>query len=115
MPSLKTPAAAGAAVALEGTLEGKALLEGVALVELPGKGRALVATRRFGVGALVLKEPPVLVWREAETPFLPFLKAFLVASPEQQVNKAIIGAFSAANKAKFHEHGAVLATHSLRN
>ena len=88
MPSLKTPAAAaaGGASALESALEGKNALEGVALVELPGKGRALVATRRFGVGDVVLKEPPVLVWRETETPFLPFLKAFLAASPEQQVN-----------------------------
>ena len=89
MPNRKKPAPSpvnGAApAALEVTQPDKITLEGLELVELSGKGRALVATRPFQVGEVVLKEHPVLVWRETDTPFLPFLKAFLEATPECKV------------------------------
>jgi len=89
MPNRKKPAPSpvnGAApAALEVTQPDKITLEGLELVELSGKGRALVAMWPFQVGEVVLKELPMLVWREADTPFLPFLKAFLAATPELKV------------------------------
>ena len=89
MPHRKKPAPSpvnGAApAALEVTQPDKMTLEGLELVELSGKGRALVAMWPFQVGEVVLKELPMLVWREADTPFLPFLKAFLAATPELKV------------------------------
>jgi hypothetical protein len=89
MPHRKKPAPSpvnGAApAALEVTQPDKITLEGLELVELSGKGRALVAMWPFQVGEVVLKELPMLVWREADTPFLPFLKAFLAATPELKV------------------------------
>ena len=89
MPNRKKPAPSpvnGAApAALEVTQPDKMTLEGLELVELSGKGRALVAMWPFQVGEVVLKELPMLVWREADTPFLPFLKAFLAATPELKV------------------------------
>jgi len=90
MPNLTKPTLSpddgDAPAAHDATLQDSATLEGLELVELPGKGRALVATRHFQVGEVVLRELPVLVWRETETPFLPFLRAFLAATPAQKVH-----------------------------
>jgi hypothetical protein len=50
----------------------------------PGKGRVLVATAAFDVGALVLRERPLLVWEAGAGASVNYLAAFSLARAEAQ-------------------------------